>query len=149
MKIITIREYFNPNNALLDKTLLNAFGVTSFIQDDNLIRMNWFYTIAIRFVKLQVYSMDFEFADSLLKTRFNDLNNIDINDSDFYCPKCKSENAEFKKFPWYMTFLSFVFIGFPFPFFKKLWICNNCGYSWKSRNIEKQIQCTETQTPPA
>lgn len=65
-KIVTIRKYLNVADALLAKGVLESAGIDCFLADENLVRLDWFWSNAIGGVKLWVREEDAPAALSIL-----------------------------------------------------------------------------------
>ena len=48
------------------------------------------------------------------------------------CPYCNSDNVMKNKQAGYVIMLSIMLLGIPIPFFKKSFLCFDCGKKWKS-----------------
>ena len=156
VRLITIATFSHPTEAYVLKTKLDAFGIWSFVADDNTVIMNWLYSNAIGGVKLQVKEADVEQAYQLLGLGGQDLedtaDNLDEGD-DEACPSCHSMNIYYNRYnmrlifaSWFLSWLWFVFFvgfngGFAVPFFKRRWKCDDCGYEWK----DTAVHLEETQ----
>ena len=67
---IVLRRYRNMPEAFVAKSLLEDAGIESFLQDDNVVRMDWFWSDAIGGIKLVVRQKDAEESEKLLTTRW-------------------------------------------------------------------------------
>jgi hypothetical protein len=63
---IVLRRYRNTPEAFVAKSLLEDAGIESFLQDDNVVRMDWFWSDAIGGIKLVVRQKDAEESEKLL-----------------------------------------------------------------------------------
>jgi hypothetical protein len=63
---IVLRRYRDLPEAFVAKTLLEGAGIESFLQDDNVVRMDWFWSNAIGGIKLVVRQKDAEESENLL-----------------------------------------------------------------------------------
>lgn len=64
--LTTIKTYRDNTDAHLDKSFLEANGISCFITDDSLVAADWFLSQAVGGVKLQVQKADVERAQKLL-----------------------------------------------------------------------------------
>jgi hypothetical protein len=62
----TIRTFQDISEAFLAKGLLESAGIECFLIDTNMVRLNWFISSAIGYVKLQVRETDSEAALEIL-----------------------------------------------------------------------------------
>lgn len=63
---VTIRQYLNVPEALLAKSILDSAGISCFLGDQNIIRLDWFLSNALGGVKLLVKEQDAVAANELL-----------------------------------------------------------------------------------
>ena len=63
---IVLRRYRNMPEAFVAKSLLEDEGIESFLQDDNVVRMDWFWSDAIGGIKLVVRQKNAEESEKLL-----------------------------------------------------------------------------------
>lgn len=64
---VLIRRYRDSLEASLAKSILDSAGVESFLVDDNLVRLHWFYSNAVGGVKVLVRAEDADTARELLQ----------------------------------------------------------------------------------
>lgn len=63
---IVLRRYRDMPEAFAAKSLLEDAGIESFLQDDNVVRMDWFWSDAIGGIKLLVRQKDVEESEKVL-----------------------------------------------------------------------------------
>jgi len=63
---IVLRRYRDMPEAFVAKSVLEDAGIQSFLQDDNVVRMDWFWSNAIGGIKLMVRRKDAEKSEDLL-----------------------------------------------------------------------------------
>lgn len=66
MNLTTVASYSFVHEAEMAKSALAAAGIESFVDDENTIRINWFYARAIGGIKLRVGAADLEEAMRVL-----------------------------------------------------------------------------------
>ncbi len=66
-KIVILRRYTSAPEALVAKSVLDSAGIECFLGDENMIRMDWFWSNALGGVKLCVLEEDAEAAAALLE----------------------------------------------------------------------------------
>src|ERR1700747_2394713 len=64
--VIVVRYLFLPD-AQVAKSILDSAGIESFLADENVVRMDWFYSNAVGGIKLLVRHEDAETAKKLLE----------------------------------------------------------------------------------
>lgn len=64
---VMIARFGGVLEALLAKSMLDSAGIESFLGDENLVRLDWFYSNLVGGIKLMVREEDAETARTLLK----------------------------------------------------------------------------------
>jgi hypothetical protein len=64
---VMIARYGGVPEALLAKSMLDSAGIESFLGDENLVRLDWFYSNLVGGIKLLVRKEDAETARALLE----------------------------------------------------------------------------------
>jgi len=101
----TIGQFRDLQDADLAKGLLESAGIECFIADDNLVRMDWFYSNAVGGVKLLVRRQDAEEAIQILEQPIPESFESDTGEYEQpRCPKCGSldvgaDQVELTPFP--------------------------------------------------
>ena len=140
--LVTIRTYNHPLQANLVKARLETEGINVFLADETTIYVNWFYSIAMGGVRLQVMNQDVHHARQIISEAVEideDLvEKVAIPEALVRCPRCDSIKVHYETFNHRFVFIAQLvtfFItgnyGIPVPIIKRGWKCNNCGYSWK------------------
>ncbi len=57
-QLITLRQFRDLPEALLAKGSLDSAGIETFLADDNMVRMDWFYSNLLGGIKLKVRAED-------------------------------------------------------------------------------------------
>jgi hypothetical protein len=65
-KPVVLRRYRDMPEAFVAKSILDAAGIESFLQDDNVVRMDWLWSNAMGGIKLIVRERDAEEAEKIL-----------------------------------------------------------------------------------
>ncbi len=130
---ITIASFRDDTIAHIYLALLGHNDIQAVIQDGNTVNANWFYTIAVAGVKLQVRRKDIFTAIEILNSQPNlDDDTIDIIDTEkWLCPQCKSSDIEYEKLSRKLAFLTILLLRFPLPFINRIYHCWECGHKWK------------------
>ncbi|MFY9803350.1 MAG: hypothetical protein WA211_07845 [Candidatus Acidiferrales bacterium] len=69
-KIVTLRQFLTLQEALLAKSVLDSAGIQNYLIDENLVRLDWFLSIALGGIKIQVRETDAAAAAQLLDNEF-------------------------------------------------------------------------------
>jgi hypothetical protein len=135
---VTIRKFRDLPEALLAKGSLDSAGIESYLVDDNIIRLDWFYSNLIGGIKLKVHPEDVETASEILNQPIPE--NFGVEGIGNYeqpkCPKCQSLDVSYRELQKLVSFGS-AYLGVPIPVHKRAWSCHACGNEWQ-----------ETEAPP-
>jgi Putative prokaryotic signal transducing protein len=63
---VVLRRYRDMPTAFVEKSVLDATGIECFLQDDNVVRMDWLWSNAMGGIKLLVREKDAEEAETIL-----------------------------------------------------------------------------------
>lgn len=111
--LITIRYYRDLPEAQLAKSALESTGIPASLRDENLVRMDWFYSNAIGRIRLQVRPNDVVDAEEVLSQPIPPMIESDSgNYEQPRCPACQSLD-----------------IGLLWA--QPRWSCNSCGAKWE------------------
>ena len=141
MKLITLRTFSSDISAHLLKTRLESEGVDCFILDENIVRLNSFYDLAVGGIRLQVREEDFQRAKELIE-EWEARPYLDEEDHALKCPSCQSTAvyAGFKSFKtaagWLTLAISLLLVVYPF-FTKTVFRCKECGTEFDKNNEAK------------
>jgi hypothetical protein len=129
---VTLRKFRDLPEALFARGSLESAGIETYLVDDNMIRMDWFYSNLLGGIKLKVQAEDVEAATEILNQPIPDT--IEVEGVGTYeqpkCPRCQSLDIsylELNKFFSYGT----AYIGIPIPVYKHAWTCHACGHEWE------------------
>ncbi len=96
--VVSIRQFRDLPEALLAKGALDSAEIESFLVDDNMIRMDWFYSNLVGGIKLCVKQEDAEAALDLLEQSIPE--EFEVEGVGQYeqprCPKCQSLDIAFE-----------------------------------------------------
>ena len=130
-KPVIIGRYRDLPEASIAKSILDSAGIESFLIDDNLVRLDWFYSNLVGGIKLVVREQDADGAgkmlDQVVPEKF-DVDNVGEYQQPL-CPKCRSFEVShdgLNKPPTYAA----LFLGLPIPITEKGWKCHSCGNAW-------------------
>jgi len=127
--MITVGTFSKPEEAHLLRGRLESGGVRAYIQDENLVQMNWLYSNAIGGVRVQIAEEDVEQAQAILRQ-----NTIELPDSvDVTCPFCESPEVAPDELPRRISFATLLLLSFPFLFAKYRYRCQACNSTWNEK----------------
>jgi hypothetical protein len=142
-ELIVVRRFRDLMEAELAKGKLASAGIDSLIADENIVRMDWFYSNAIGGLRLIVKPEDADAARDLLDEPIPD--QIIDEDADPYtqprCPRCDSLDIGFETLDRPLSY-TLMFFNVAFPIGKHNWKCQNCGAEW----VEDSETLAEEQT---
>jgi hypothetical protein len=136
---VTIRTFTVVADALLAKTVLDSAEIECFLFDENVIRMDWFYSNAVGGVKLLVRARDAAAATELLNQKSPEEFAAD-GAADYKqprCPKCGSLDLSFGESGKRLSYVT-VALGVPLPVKRGGWKCHSCGYSWDDSEEKRE-----------
>lgn len=129
---VTLRKFRDLPEALLAKGSLESAGITCYLVDDNMIRLDWFYSNLLGGIKLKVQAGDVEAANQILDQPIPET--IEVEGVGSYeqpkCPRCQSLDVSFQELNKFLSFGS-AYVGLPVPVHKKAWTCHACGIEWE------------------
>ena len=132
-ELVTLWVYRDLPEALLAKGKLESEGIECFLDDENMVRMDWFWSNAVGGIKLRVEKGDAEAAWEVLGEAIPATLSIDETGKEYrqpQCPKCSSLDIKFESVSEFALPVLYVF-SLPLPFQKKSWKCEDCGYEWQ------------------
>lgn len=139
--LVTVATFSDVLEAKIVQSMLESEGISCFMQDENIIGINWMLSAAVGGVKLKVRESDLNEASLLLSENtkmimvpdFASDERAQINIDAVRCPECGSDNVVREKLSRRAFFLSWMFLGFPLPFFRNSYSCLSCLQTWKKK----------------
>ena len=131
---VTLRQFRDLPEALLAKGSLESAGIQAYLVDDNMIRMDWFYSNLLGGIKLKVRPDDADAAHEILAQPIPDA--IEVEGVGRYeqprCPKCQSLDVSFRELNKLVSYGS-AYLGVPVPVHTKAWTCHACQTAWEEQ----------------
>ena len=131
-KLVTLRQFGELPSALLAKSILESAGIECFLGDDNLIRMDWFWSNLLGGVKLLVRREDADAAEGLLAEGIPGASDAasqkEVRQS--YCPHCQSAGVPFNELNRLPSTPAGSAQQSPIPLSRRRWKCPSCGCEW-------------------
>ena len=138
--LVTLRKFRDLPEALLAKGSLESAGIECSLADDNMVRLDWFYSNAIGGIKLMVDQLDLEAAEQLLTSPIPE--NFEAEGVGSYeqpkCPKCGSLDVNFQESD-PAAYLSLA-VSVPLPFRRRAWRCRACNAEWEDASEAERSQ---------
>jgi predicted RNA-binding Zn-ribbon protein involved in translation (DUF1610 family) len=132
-RLVTLRRYRDLMEAFLGRSLLESAGISCWIADENLVRMDWFYSNAVGGLRLQVDERDKAAAREILEE--GSPRTIAYGEAEAYvqptCPKCGSaeitmgDGTERGR-----SLVALYVLAIPVPPREAVWHCDACGAQW-------------------
>ena len=130
-KPVIVGRYRDLSIASVAKSILDSAGIESFLADDNVIRMDWFYSNAVGGIKLLVRDEDAAEARELLEGQAPE--KFEVEGVGEYeqpkCPSCGSFDVSFEELDRKIAHTGLL-MSLPIPAMKHGWSCHACGHSW-------------------
>ena len=138
-KLVTVATFSDVLEAKIVQSMLESEGVSCFMHDENIIGINWMLSAAVGGVKLKVRESDLNEASLLLSENakmvivpeFGSDERAQSSSDAVRCPECGSDNVVREQLSKRAFFLSWIFLGFPLPFFRNSYRCLSCNRTWK------------------
>ena len=137
--LVTVRSYRDLPAADLARGLLESAGIHAWIQDDNLVRMDWFYSNAIGGIRLQVDAADAEAASEMLAQPIP--SSFELTDGEEFaqpqCPRCGSIEIGVESGGRAgVKLVALAALSIPIPSGSPVWHCEACGARWQESEEE-------------
>lgn len=122
-ELTTVSSYLWLHEALVVSSLLEVAGIPSYLQNANIIRLNWVYANAIQGLRVQVPVTRGEEARAMLSsnTVLEDMPSPDP------CANCGARSCQLVHPGRRLGFLTWLLIGFPLWYPRAVWKCVQCG----------------------
>jgi hypothetical protein len=138
-RMVTIRQFRDLPEALLAKGSLDSAGIECALMDDNIVRLDWFWSNLMGGIKLQVDPEDVDAANDILDQPIPD--SFDASGTGDYqqplCPKCQSLDVSFQELNKPVAYIS-AYLGLPLPVRHRAWRCRSCHVEWEDDGAPDQ-----------
>ena len=130
---VLIRRYRDLPEASIAQSMLESAGIESYLADENMVRLDWFYSNLIGGIKLIVHREDLESSTKLLGEATPDKFSVDgIGEyQQPLCPHCGASDTSFDGLNRPVTYGVMYLTGLPIPVIRKGWKCHKCGHAWE------------------
>jgi hypothetical protein len=135
--MLTIRQFRDLPEALLAKGSLQSAGIEAILTDDNIVRLDWFWSNLMGGIKLKVAPEDVEVANEILDQPIPE--GFDVTGVGEYqqphCPRCQSLDVNFQE----VTPAAYVsaYLAVPIPFHRRAWRCHSCNAEWEDDGVDE------------
>jgi predicted RNA-binding Zn-ribbon protein involved in translation (DUF1610 family) len=132
-RLVTVRRYRDLAEAYAGRSLLESAGIPAWIADENLVRMDWFYSNLVGGMRLQVDERDEAAAQEILEEEAP--KTITYAEEEVYvqptCPKCGSAEITLGGVTERGRSLAVLYLlSIPVPPRKATWHCEACSAQW-------------------
>lgn len=134
-ELVTLWRYRDLPEALVARSKLDSQEVWCVLADDNIVRLDWFWSNAVGGVRLQVADDDAEYAMALLAEEIPDAFIAEETGEDYKqpeCPNCHSRDVMFEPLHKGIALSLLWLESLPVWIPKKSWKCEDCRDRWES-----------------
>ncbi len=128
---VMVGRYGGVPEAMVAKSMLDSAGIESFLGDENLVRLDWFYSNLVGGIKLMVREKDAGTARTVLERNIPE--RLEVTGVGEYeqpaCPKCGSLDVTFDGVDKKIAYPG-LFFGVPIPAKTYGGKCHACGHEW-------------------
>jgi hypothetical protein len=130
-ELTMIRRFRDLPEALLAKTSLESTGIECFLADENIVRIDWFWSNLLGGAKLHVRTEDADAALEILGQPVPE--GFEVEGVGQFerpcCPNCNSVDIYFDE----LRPIGFVgaYFGLLIPLHRNGWKCHSCGHQWR------------------
>lgn len=136
--LVTVRRYRDLSEAIVARSLLEAEGIEAWIQDENLVRLDWAYSNLVGGIRLQVDAQDEQVAREVLARPVPPTIAFEEG-AEFEqpkCPRCGSLEVTFLGSDRRAALASVTLLSVPLPLGRESWQCETCGAHWEETDEE-------------
>jgi len=147
-KPVIIRRYRGLPEASVAKSVLDSAGIDCILADDNLVRLDWFYSNLVGGIKLLVPESEAEAAARLLEEVRLEKFAVGVGEyQQPQCPRCKSMDVSLDGLDKSWTFAAMYITNLPIPVTTRGWKCHSCGNQWNEES-ELPGSAPPSEAPP-
>ncbi len=136
--LITLWRYRDLPEALIAHSRLDAEGFDCFLDDREIVRLNWFLSNAVGGVRLRVRDDDAESALAVLAQEILPAFTAEEAGEECQqpkCPYCGSLDVGFETIHRGMALAVLWLFALPLPIPMYRWKCEDCGRRWKGEYV--------------
>ena len=130
VKLVMIRRYRDLPEALIAKGSLESAGIESFLVDENMVRLDWFWSNLIGGAKLMVSPENANEAIAILDQPIPE--KFETSEGEYQqpsCPQCGSMDISFEQLNKPIAYAS-AYVSLPLPIHDQGWKCHTCEHKW-------------------
>lgn len=136
-EIVTLWRYRDLPEALVSRSKLEFYGIECFLADENVIRLNWFWSNAIGRLRLQLLEGDAQTALDILGEEIPPSFSAEEIGEEYIqpkCPNCQSLDVSFEEYS-KVSLAIFWCLSLPLPIHKNRWHCEDCRHQWREKDV--------------
>jgi len=141
--MVAVRRFRDLPEALLAKGSLDSAGIDCALADDNVIRLDWFWSNMMGGIKLLVDREDAEAANEILNQPIPE--GFNAADAGEYkqprCPACQSLDVSFQELNKPVAYIT-AYFGVPLPVRRRAWRCHSCHVEWEDDSVPEAADPT-------
>lgn len=136
--LVTVRRLRDLSEAIVIRGFLESNGIPVYLQDENLVRLDWQVSNFIGGLRLQVEADDEPSALALLEDPipghilFSESPDQRESFAQPHCPVCHSLEIDFQGTGRKAAITSLYLFAIPLPTGPESWLCNHCGARWQA-----------------
>ena len=131
-RLVMVRRYRDLSEAVVARTMLESAGIFCYLRDENVVRLDWFYSNAVGGIRLELRPEDKARAEELLSQPTPQTIAFDGHEeyAQPRCPRCGSIDITFEGRARSAALVSITMLGLPLPLGVAAWRCNGCDCLW-------------------
>ena len=136
--VVNLWRYRDLSEALIAQSKLAGEGVESFLTEEDILRMNWYWSNAFGGVRLWVREDQSEAALAALGEEIPALFTAEEVGEEYQqpsCPKCGSRDVSFGRVHRGVALATLWLFSIPLPIPVDGWKCEDCGTRWKGEYV--------------
>jgi hypothetical protein len=136
--VITLWRYRDLPEALLAHNKLQAHGFECCLADDEVVRLNWFWSNLLGGVRLCLRENDADAALAVLAEQIPISFSADEVGEGYVqpvCPQCESRDSGYEEVHWGLALFVLWVFALPVPRPVNRWRCEDCGHTWKGEYV--------------
>ena len=131
-KLVTVRRYRDLSEAIVARSVIEGAGIVCFLQNENMVRLDWQISNFIGGIRLQVAESEAAMAEEILAAPIPA--SIEMEGEPDYiqprCPRCDSLDISFEGAGRGAALTALYLFSLPAPMGEKRWLCSQCGLLW-------------------
>src|SRR6185312_12983443 len=136
--VVNLWRYRDLSEALIAQSKLAGEGVESFLTEEDILRMNWYWSNAFGGGRLRVREDQSEAALAALGEEIPALFTAEEVGEEYQqpsCPKCGSRDVSFDRFHRGVALAALWLFSIPLPIPVDDWKCEDCDTRWKGEYV--------------